>query len=198
MLGGDVASVAGTLFHELAHQKLYVQDDSELSEAFATAVEEHGVELWLAANGEVAALQAYRERTLRRAQFAALVAGQQLRLEAIFALDTDVATKLAAKAEAFATMRAEYADLKEQWGGVTDYDGWLAGPLNNATLVAIATYRRWLPALKWRLQGVGVAEFYAEVEALAELPDQERTRRLEDWDLQSGAARGLPESRKLR
>ena len=32
---------ASIIIHELAHQKLYVNDDSELNEAFATAVEEY-------------------------------------------------------------------------------------------------------------------------------------------------------------
>ena len=62
MLGGDAVSLAGALFHELAHQKLYVKDDSELSEGFATAVEEHGVEAWIMEGGDFAALERYRQR----------------------------------------------------------------------------------------------------------------------------------------
>jgi len=198
MLGGDVASLAGALFHELAHQKLYVPDDSELSEAFATAVEEHGVEAWLTERGDSAALDRYRMRMQRRSEFAALVAAQQERLQAIYAAESDDATKLAAKAQAFLTMRSEYAGLKERWGGTSDYDGWLGGPLNNATLAAIATYRRWLPALKWRLQSAGVTQFHADVAALAQLPLPERAQQLEDWDRQSSAAGRLAEFRKPR
>jgi predicted aminopeptidase len=44
MVGGGEQYVASLLFHELAHQKLYVKDDSEFSEAFAMVIEELGTE----------------------------------------------------------------------------------------------------------------------------------------------------------
>ena len=198
MLGGDVAGLAGVLFHELAHQKLYVRDDSELSEAFATAVEEHGVETWLAEHGDSIALEQYRTRIQRRGEFAALVAAQQARLQSIYTAQTDDATKLEAKAQAFATMQSEYLGFKERWGGTNEYDGWFGEPLNNATLAAIATYRRWLPALKWRLRSAGVTHFYADVAALTDLSEQERATRLEEWDRESSTTRRLAELRETR
>ena len=48
MLGWSDAQLAATLFHELAHQVVYVPGDSEFNEAFATVVEEAGLERWLA------------------------------------------------------------------------------------------------------------------------------------------------------
>src|ERR1700733_12376843 len=53
--------VAATIFHELAHQLLYVEDDSEFNEAFATTVEDAGLERWLIHQGEAARIQAFRE-----------------------------------------------------------------------------------------------------------------------------------------
>src|SRR6185312_649963 len=41
--------VARLIFHELAHQLLYVKSDSVFNESFATAVEEAGLARWLAA-----------------------------------------------------------------------------------------------------------------------------------------------------
>ena len=198
MLGGDTVSLAGVLFHELAHQGLYVRDDSELSEAFATAVEEYGVEAWIVEHGDSAALERYRQRIQRRAEFAALIDAQQTRLQGIYTAQSDDATKLDEKAQAFATMQNEYLDFKARWGGTSEYDAWLSGPLNNATLAAIATYRRWLPALKGRLQSTGVIQFYADVAALAELNENERAARLEEWDRQSSAPSRLTELRKAR
>ena len=49
MLGWSDAQLAATLFHELAHQVVYVPGDSEFNESFATVVEEAGLERWLAA-----------------------------------------------------------------------------------------------------------------------------------------------------
>src|SRR2546423_120331 len=66
MIGGGVQNVASLLFHELAHQKLYVKDDSEFNEAFATAIEEYGTERWLGAHADEASLAAYRRRLRHR------------------------------------------------------------------------------------------------------------------------------------
>jgi predicted aminopeptidase len=191
MLGGGEAYVASTLFHELAHQKLYVKDDSEFSEAFATAVEEYGTERWLTARGYDAALAAYQRRLLHRADFAALIAAQQDRLRAVFATNEPVEQKRADKARAFDAMRADYAAVKERWGGTGEYDAWFAQPLNNAALASVATYRHWVPALRARIEAVGLAAFYAEAAELAKLKAPERAARLETW----GAASGVSASR---
>ena len=63
----------------------------------------------------------------------------------------------AAKAHAYDAMRADYASLKQSWGGNSDYDAWFAQPLNNATIAAVATYRRWVPALRARIDALGLA-----------------------------------------
>jgi predicted aminopeptidase len=78
-------------------------------------------------------------------------------------------------------MRADYSALKQTWGGTGDYDAWFAQPLNNATLAAVATYRRWVPALRSRIDALGLAGFYAEMAELAKLKAPERAARLEGW-----------------
>ena len=181
MIGGGAPYVASLLFHELSHQKLYIKDDSEFSEAFATTIEEYGTEKWLREHSDEAAVAAYRSRLSRRAAFADLVEEEQTRLRQIYASDSPPAAKRAAKAASFETMRATYARLRAQWGGHGDYDAWFAQPLNNASLAAVATYRHWLPALRWRLKTVGLDEFYADCAALADLSSAERASRLEAW-----------------
>ena len=181
MLGGGDLYVASTLFHELAHQKLYVKNDSEFSEAFATAIEEYGTERWLAARGNDTALAAYQRRLVHRADFAALISAQQERLRAVFATNETVEQKRADKARAFDSMRADYAAVKQRWGGSSEYDAWFQQPLNNAALASVATYRRWVPALRARIDAVGLAEFYADTAELAKLKAPERAARLEGW-----------------
>lgn len=194
MIGGSEEAVAATLFHELAHQKLYIKGDSGLSEAFASAVEEYGTQRWLVAQGNQQALERYRLRVAYRAGFGRLVANQQERLRAIFVRRDPPEAKRAAKAEAYRVMRQEYEALKEQWGGVTLYDPWFAQPLNNATLAAVATYQRWLPALRWRIEEVGLESFYDEVETLAALEAVERRAWLEAWLERRSAPVRLPET----
>jgi predicted aminopeptidase len=193
MLIGGEQYIPAVLFHELAHQRLYVKDDSGLSEAFATAVEEYGTERWLEIHASAEAVADYRRRTLYRAQFAELVARQQNRLREAFARSAPPETKRTAKDQAYATMREEYESLKESWGGATDYDRWFAQPLNNAMLASVATYRRWLPTLKTRLERVGPERFYADMDELAAMTAIGRQLRLEAWD----AERELPPGQLL-
>ncbi len=49
MLGYGDDELAAIIFHELSHQLVYVPGDSEFNEAFATAVEQAGLERWLTA-----------------------------------------------------------------------------------------------------------------------------------------------------
>jgi predicted aminopeptidase len=195
MIGGGEQYVASLLFHELAHQKLYVKDDSEFSEAFATAIEEFGTERWLEARGEEGALDAYHRRLRYRTEFAELVRTQQKRLRAVFAEAGSTDELRAAKAHAYDAMRADYASLKQSWGGNTDYDAWFAQPLNNATIAAVATYRRWVPVLRARLEALGLAGFYQEMADLAKLNVAQRTVRLETWlNTVSTAPRAAPQA----
>jgi predicted aminopeptidase len=196
MLEGGDEYVAGVLFHELAHQKLYVKGDSEFDEAFAMAVEQYGVVRWLERQHAPARLAAYRRRLKRQADFADLVAEQQRRLAEIYAGPKNAAQKSAAKAAAFARMRAEYERMKRQrWGGAKDYDAWFAQDLNNASLAAVATYRRWLPALRAQLAELGLTGFYTEMGQLAALPQNARDRQLKLWLAEGSTAGRLPQRR---
>ena len=77
-------------------------------------------------------------------------------------------------------LRDEYAQLKAQWGGNSDYDAWFARPLNNAQLNSVATYYDLAPSFE-RLLALNegdLEKFYAAVARLAREPKAERHRRL--------------------
>jgi predicted aminopeptidase len=182
MINGGEQYVASLLFHELAHQQLYIKDDSELSEAFATVIEEYGTERWLTAHGTAEDLAAYRVRRARYAEFGQLIAAQQARLRALYASAAPAAELRVAKEDAFEQLRADYAALKLRWNGAADYDAWFAQPLNNATLASVATYTQWVPALRARLAAVGLTQFYEDTAGLEKLSAKERAARLRSWE----------------
>ncbi|HSG65354.1 MAG TPA: aminopeptidase [Gammaproteobacteria bacterium] len=181
MLAGGEAYVAGILFHELAHQKSYLRGDSDLNEAFATAVQQYGTLAWLEEHGAPEEVEAFRRGLRRQDGFTALVAEQRERLSALYASGMAVDDLRPAKAAAFARMREDYARLKQSWGGIGEYDGWFEQPLNNAQLASVATYRRWLPGLSWYLERNGLEALYAQMERLEALGARERERELEAW-----------------
>jgi len=59
MMRWDDIDLIAVLIHELAHQLVYVKDDSAFNESFATAVEEIGVRLWLESRGEMETMADY-------------------------------------------------------------------------------------------------------------------------------------------
>lgn len=188
MLGRGEASIVAMLFHELAHQRLYIKGDTELSESFATAVEQYAVVEWLTARKQPEAITSYYARLQREHDFAGLVARQRERLEQIFASGAEADEMRREKEAAFASMRSEYQALRSEWGEVGAYDAWFAADLNNAQLAAVASYQRWVPGLLSRIRNIGPTGFYAEVSELAEMPDPERTAMLERWNEDSAMA----------
>ena len=113
---------------------------------------------------------------------------QQARLRAIYASGAAAEQLRADKARAFDELRADYEALKSKWQGNSEYDAWFAQPLNNATLASVATYTRWLPALRARLQEVGLAGFYSDAIAIADLDPDERAAQLLAWEVRASAA----------
>lgn len=182
MLTGSDENIAATLFHELAHQRLYFRDDTELSESFATAVEQHSVEAWLKSRNQDEALERYLAGVNRQQQFADLVQRQRDRLSAVYAAGRDPATMRQEKAAAFQRMRDEYDLLKAGWGGAGGYDRFIDSRLNNASLAAVTSYQRWVQVLRSRIDRLGLEAFFGEVETLAGLSPSKRIGTLESWD----------------
>jgi len=167
----DDASLARLIFHELAHQLIYVKDDSTFNEAFATAVELEGYERWLRQTGDAQQLARYQREEVQRAAFRNLMEQGRQRLRAIYADTADAADKQRRKAEALAALAEDYQALKRQLGAASwGYDAWFQPVPNNAHFVALATYHDKVPAFRvlFHKQGEDFAAFYAAVRTLAE------------------------------
>jgi predicted aminopeptidase len=171
MLGWSDAQLAATLFHELAHQVVYVPGDSEFNEAFATVVEETGIERWLAAQDRPQDLAAWRVQRKRGAEFIALLLRTREQLKELYASGLPVDRMRDLKQYRFGQMKLEYEALKRRWEGYPGYDAWFGRTLNNAHLVSAATYYGCLPALQRRLAEVGgdLPRFYEVARELAKL-----------------------------
>ena len=175
MLGWAEARFVGTIFHELAHERLYVAGDSEFSEAFASVVEREGLRQWLIARGDVAKLERLHESAAREAEFAALLRSARERLEQLYASGADAGTLRIEKQREFGRLKFEYSLLRARWNGHSGYDRWFARTLNNAHLAAVATYHDCVPGLQRELEAAGsLPAFYARAAELAELPLEQR------------------------
>lgn len=182
------ADLAALIFHELAHQVVYVKDDSAFNESFATAVEVAGVRRWLRSQGRNEELAVFEQGRERRRDLNRFLLEIREELEALYASDDSDERKLTLKAEVFRSLAGRYRrDLVPAWraaasggGGESDLGGWLSR-LNNADLISIATYSDLVPAFLSLLEASGGSfpAFYAEVERLAGLEPVERQNALD-------------------
>lgn len=174
------AELARLMFHELAHQLLYVKSDTRFNESFAATVEQVGVERWLVQSGSQRERAAYERLQSMKREFVALVLKYQAILEQYYRQDLPVEETRLGKARRFAEMEEEYRLLKVSWGGFAGYDRWFAGKPNNATLASVALYTELVPAFQALLRSVGgdLPRFYAAAKDLAKLPKEEREAKL--------------------
>lgn len=172
--------LARLLFHELAHQVVYVSDDTTFNESFAVAVEEEGLARWVAQRQD----EAMRERLARaqvyRAGFRELIARTRTRLAEVYAGAGGEPEKLAAKARILGALPSEYRDLRASWGGFAGYDAWFGREQNNASLASVALYADQVPHFRRLLKACGeeMPRFFGAVRALAGQPHATRNRRL--------------------
>lgn len=177
MLNRSDSGLASLLFHEMAHQKIYVSDDSTFNESFAGYVERAGLARWLVKYGDPGVMPELDKRKARQRQFIELLLEARKKLEAVYESDIDVEGKRAEKAAQFDLLKQNYQLLKASWDGYQGYDNWFSKPLNNARLVSVATYTDYLPAFEvlFRDSNNDFAQFYEATNKLADLPASERT-----------------------
>lgn len=168
--------VARLIFHELAHQVVYVEGDTVFNESFATAVENEGLRRWLAHQADPGAGRSIAARQQGKAAFVELISAYRGKLQEIYASDLPAETKRRAKAATLADMKRAYLDQQEVQGSPPVYRQWLEQDLNNAKLATLALYTQLLPDFEALLaeEGRDLPNFYRRVAALRELPDAER------------------------
>jgi predicted aminopeptidase len=189
---GELARI---VFHELAHQVVYVADDTSFNESFATAVERLGGARWLAKYGSEATKAEYAVYDGRRRQFKALTKATRLQLSQIYDENKPIAgdiyasnaikniakntekddAKAKIKHEIIESFKSQYELLKTSWNGYAGYDNWVK-QANNAAFGALAAYDDGVPQFEtlFEQQGGDWVKFYAAVQNLAATPKEVR------------------------
>ncbi len=181
MLGYGDSELAATMFHELAHQLLYVKNDSEFNESFAMTVEAEGLRRWLKLHGQSDALAQYQTSRAQERAFIELFTQVRGRLARLYASAVPVPEMRRRKAEILAQLANDLVALERRLKvHYPLYDEWVAQGLNNAQLASMATYFDCIPGFERLLaeQDGDLPRFYEAARQLAKLPRAERHEKL--------------------
>jgi len=135
MMHWEDADLVATIFHELAHQVLYVKNDSAFNESFATTVEEIGIERWLTSRDQGGDFNDYNERRERREKTMDTIAAARSDLEKLYASSKAAQEMRRAK-------ETRLAQLANELPAELEID------LNNARLASMSLYQSRVPEFR--------------------------------------------------
>jgi len=196
--------LAAMIFHELAHQLLYVPNDSKFNEAFAVTVEEEGLKRWLQHQGRPIRIEQLDRQRAEDAAFIALLRYTRARLAQLYASGAPRRTKLRRKRRIFSELAADIRTLERRLHVHSPlYDGWIAEGLNNAQLASVGTYYDCVPGFERLLQREDddLPRFYDAARKLAREPKSTRDAQLCSEPTTSAAdpvPRTRPAARRIR
>jgi len=171
--------LAGLMFHELAHQQLYLPNDTTFNESFATLVEEEGVKRWLAKFATPQEIIEYQQAHQRHQTFIAWVSTARDELAQLYLQRGLSQAQLQAQKEIiFARLREKYVESKRKSIEFASYDDWFR-ELNNAKLLAVVTYNDYVPVFQTLLaqqQGNLLAFYHAAAQFKQLTPPQRRLK----------------------
>ncbi len=175
MLKLETWEIARLLFHELAHQRLYIQHATDFNEAFADAIAEIGLRGWLLT--QPPDIRQSAQITLeRQEEFISLALAARDRFASLYQSSLSEQDMRTEKSRLLEQLNTDYRDLSSGWGDDTRYDLWINSEINNARLSALSTYRTLVPDFlaAYKQHGSSLTLFYEWIEKLSDCAENER------------------------
>ena len=142
------AELIATLIHEMAHQVVYVNNDTAFNESFAVFVEQEGLRQYLIHSENTDLFEGNREKIYQwylsaekdRRLFRQMINTTFDKMKIIFAAEISDEVKLQKKEELFYKLRENYDSQKNEFQ-VLSYDNWFKQKLNNTHLLGVRRYQ---------------------------------------------------------
>ena len=185
MLKKDSNNLIKIIFHELAHQKIYIRNDTEFNEAFAETVAIIGTRKWLSTYRSKSELEEFNRKQKVEDRFVSIVLKARNELEKIYNSGLPDQLKLQIKNRILANMREEYKSTWTYHDNESNYDEWFENEINNAKITAVVTYRNLIPGFVQLLEYSenNLDSFYRLVKAMEQCSLPERRTILETGDI---------------
>ena len=174
--------LAGLLFHELAHQLIYVDGDTPFNEAFAMTVQIEGVRRWFQQMGSSDEWQKFLENQSQVEIFQEFLKKIHSQLETLYQKDYSTEKMRVEKQRLISGAIVKFNQLKISGQLDHRFDRWMSRGLNNARLAGIATYRELIPGFQKILRQCrgDFGCFFTQVRQLAKLSKTARRDRLKN------------------
>ncbi len=181
--------LAGLIFHELAHSRLFVPGDTAFNEGFASFVERRGVMEWLRAAHDQARIDAMRARWNKSDRFVAYLLEWRDELQRLYDQPINTFARRLLKDELLGAVERCYRGNSEQLGN----QDWFfeSGKLSNARFVPLAAYNEMRDSFEALFVEAGESwpHFYAKAAELGRLKTDARTKELKDLEHRHRAGR---------
>jgi len=172
------AELIATLIHEMAHQIVYVNNDTAFNESFAVFVEQEGLRQFLDVAENSTFIAAKVEKTYQwylsarkdRRLFRQLVNTTFEKMKSMFAENFSDTEKLQKKEQLFVELHENYENRKKEFQ-VLSYHNWFNKKLNNSHLLGVQRYHSQVEkfALLFEEHGQHWPQFFAAVRKLSKL-----------------------------
>jgi len=172
------AELAGLIFHELAHGRLFVPGDTAFDEAFASFVERRGVTEWLAASGDRAQIERMDRRWHESDRFVSFLLAWRDELQRLYDQPYNDDARRLLKFDLLDDLETCYRSNRAAFG---DQDWFFRKMPNNAHFVPLAAYNELIAGFdalfreadgEWHV-------FFVRAREIGRLPIDERTAELE-------------------
>jgi predicted aminopeptidase len=175
--------LAGLLFHELSHQRIYIKNDTQFNESLAVAIQQAGTELWLKTSQRGQQLEEYRRWIEYQGEVITLIEETRETLAKLYRSDYDEVSMREQKQLILAGSRDKYAALALRLNYRDGFANWFAGNLNNARLGSVSAYNAQTPAFLaiLKAQNYDFEAFFKTVESISKLDKSARDECLALW-----------------
>ena len=178
----DEIDLVRLLIHEMAHQQVFVQNDTLFNESFASFVEDAGSLQWIKRNGRSNDFTLYEEKKRRRDKVGEILRSAKENLEILYGQNLKKKETLLLKEKIFLKLRDSLLGLKDERDSSKDYRNWVS-QINSAWLAAFSLYDRYKPFFKniFFENNSDWPAFYEEVRKLKKIKKSERVEIIENF-----------------
>ena len=176
-------ALTNLLFHELAHSKVWVNNDVAFNESFASFVGSQGTRQWLSLGRDQSSepLLRWRRGQVQWQQFKTFALAAKADLTSLYEDQTGSdAERMQQRQRLLAQWQSCYRQQRQRLGNGR-FDRLMGERFNNAFLMSLGTYEDWVGAFTQLFADVGEdwPTFFANVKSLTTLEDAQRQQQMQ-------------------